>query len=162
MKKFILVLLLVLAIAGYAFADATTTSTITPKAGKIDFGAATGTFDPVQGYGQRVDSNGSAKVMEKSKTITSSTGVTLNTGQIFYTGACRVNSVVVGGVGTSAGDYVLIYDALTATGTPVLEVSVGTAKDTVQVNIPGGADFATGIFVDSNAAAVHCAVAYDY
>lgn len=164
MKKLFLILILLIAFNGQAFADATTTSTLTPKSGKIDFmsGGAVAVTDQSTGYTQRVDSNGSAKVMEKSKAISAVTGATLLAGSNVYAGACRVNTVTMSGASSAAGDYLLVYDALTATGTPKIEISLGTAKDTKEVVIPGGADFSTGIFVVSNSAGPHASITYDY
>lgn len=162
-NKFLLTLAVLCMMGGVAFADATTTSTWNSRQGVYDrANSIVGVADLSNGYTQNIDSDGAAFVMEKSAAITSSTGLTLNTGTALYTGAARVKSITVGGVGTSAGDYVLIYDNTSATGTPVFEASVGTAKDTNHIVIPGGADFSTGIFADSNSDNVHVAVSYDY
>lgn len=164
MRKLFFLIAALCLLSGVAFADATTTSTTNGRNMTNDKGVNMGiaVVDASNGYTQNIDSTGAAKVQEKSATISSSTGSTLNTGTALYTGACRVKSVTVSGYGTAAGDYVLIYDAASATGTPVFEATVGTAKETVTIAIPGGVNFTTGIFADSNSNMVHAAVAYDY
>ena len=163
MRKLLFVIAALAMLGGVAFADATSTSTQNSRTASYDkANQIVGVADLTYGYTQRVDSKGAALVMEKSSTISASTGGTLNTGTALYTGACRVKSVTVSGFGTAAGDYVLIYDAASATGTAKIEVTVGTAKDTNTIVIPGGADFSTGIFADSNSNNVHVSVSYDY
>ena len=168
MKKLLLVLLSILAVAGLVIGQsyATTTpstSSTKARAASLDKGLeqVVGVGDVSGGDTVEVDNRGSMSVLEYPKTVTASTGPTLNTGAALVTGAARVHAVVCSGITTSAGDYVLIYDALTATGTPVFECTVGTAKDTNEIVIPGGANFATGVFADSNASTVHAAVIYD-
>ena len=164
MRKFLFVIAALVLMSGVAFADASFTSTVNGRSMTNDKGVNQGiaVVDASTGYTQNVDSVGAALVDQKPATISASTGAELNTGVALYSGAARVKSVTVSGFGTSAGDYVLIYDALSATGTPKLEATVGTAKDTNNIVIPGGADFSTGIFADSNANTVHVAVTYDY
>lgn len=108
-----------------------------------------------------IDSRGAASVFQYPQIISSNTGKTLNDGVLIRTGAARVSSITVGGFDTTAGDYVLVYDATSATGTAKFDIAVGTAKDTVSVVIPGGAIFSTGIFADSNVDTVHAAITYD-
>jgi hypothetical protein len=164
MRKYFLLLAALVMSCGLAFADATETSTINGRNMTNDKGVSQGVaiVDAGSGYTQNVDSRGAASVTLYPSTITSSTGGTLNTGALLYTGAARVKSVTCSGFGTAAGDYVLIYDALTATGTAKLECTNGTAKGTTVIALPNGASFATGIFADSNSDNVHVAVTYDY
>lgn len=169
MRKVIFSLFLVLAVSVLivsprVFGDATVTSATKARAAAMDKGleSVVGVGDVSSGNTQEVDGRGAASVLEYPKTITSSTGSTLNTGTALYTGACRLSTVTCSGPTTSAGDYVLLYDAAAATGTPKIECSVGVAKDTNHIIIPGGASFSTGIFADSNADSVHVSVTYDY
>lgn len=102
--------------------------------------------DASTGYTQRVDSQGAAMVLKKP------TSVAVVAGQdvVAVTGAARVYSINVAAPASAAGDYIEIYDALSATGTPKLEVSLGTAKGTVQLKLEG-MNFATGVFVNQSA-----------
>lgn len=164
MRKFLLLIAAVALMGGVAFADATFTTTINGRNMSTDKGVNQGVavVDASSGYTQNVDSRGAALVKQVSSVISASTGATLNAGYALYSGASRISSVTCSGFGTSAGDYVLIYDDASATGTPVIECTVGTAKDTNSIVIPGGADLTTGIFADSNSNAVHVSVSYDY
>ena len=146
MKKLFLTLLAVMAMAGFVYADATYTSTTNIKGGNADF-AVGGVVDQTNGYTQRIDSEGAAYVQQKAQTLAVST-TSLTVGESLVTGAARVSTITYGGPTANAGDYVLIYDALTATGTAKFDISIGTTKSTVTINIPGGAIFATGIFAD--------------
>jgi len=151
MKRLFIFLLLValVFIPVKLWADATYTSTTTPKACTVDYCSSGGVavVDVQNGYTQRVDSDGAAHVQEKAQTIAISTS-SLTTGELLKTGACRVGTITYGGPTSGSGDYVLIYDALTATGTAKFDISIGTAKTTFSLVIPGGAKFATGIFAD--------------
>lgn len=96
---------------------------------------------------------------ENPSTLVVATGSTLNSGTQMVTGHCRVQSITIGGTGTTAGDYALVYDNTSATGTPIFEISVGTAKDTRQL-VFRAAQFVTGIFVDSNSDSVTVTIEY--
>lgn len=64
-------------------------------------------------------------------------------------GATNIHSLILyGDASSTAGDYALVYDAATATGSPVFDISIDTAKGTEQLIIPGGVAFATDIYVD--------------
>jgi len=164
MKRiFILSLLVIFGCTGLLFAAAVETTTATARTASVSASGieqVVAVADGASGYTQNIDVRGSASVREYPKQIASSTGLTLNTGVALVTGACYVASISMSGI-TTAGDYVLIYDALSATGTPKFEISAGTAKDTTNIVIPGGAIFATGVFADSNANVVFCSIAYD-
>ena len=145
-----------MAFASYVYAgsaDARTAST-----GK-GISQVNGLGDLSSGNTAEIDSDGNVYTRSGSATVVSSTGATLNTGTAIVGAACNVESITIGGVGTAAGDYVLIYDAASATGTPKFEISVGTAKDTRTIDVKGGA-FATSVFADSNSDNVFLSVVY--
>ncbi len=75
------------------------------------------------------------------------------------TGQGNLWGVTASGDGTSAGDFALIYDDTDASGTPILEISIGTAEDTEQILL-NGANFGTGIFVEANNDLVHITLEY--
>lgn len=163
MKKLFLALLSVILTAGLSYADATYTSTTNVKGGNADYGYGA-TVDQTNGYTQHIDSEGAGYVQEKvNEVVEAIDSNDLNVGTLVKSGACRLKSIIVGGPTGAAGDYVLVYDALTATGTPKFDVSVGTAKDTIVINIPGGVKMATGIFIEQGgtAATLVATVAYD-
>lgn len=152
MKKLFSILFAILlgfVLVGSVFADATYTTTNNGKSANIDYSYGA-VIDQTNGYTQHVDSEGAAYVQEKVQTSAVATGATLDSGTAMVSTACRVSGILYGGTSATAGDYVLIYDAASATGTPVFDVSVGTAKSTVPVIIPGGVKFSTGVFADSN------------
>ena len=104
-----------------------------------------------------IDNRGVGIVGLYAKTVGTAAGIDT----LIFTGAARLTSITVSGTGTSAGDKVDIYDALSATGTPTLEVSLGTAEETVHININGGLQFDTGIFVDMSATNMIVTIGYD-
>jgi len=162
---FIILCLVVIAFASPALvlADATETDTRQAKRGGGSQGInyMVTPADASKGYTQHIDSAGAASVMEYPKTIVASTGSTLNAGVALVSSACRVSTITISGTATSAGAWVKIYDAASATGTPKIEISLGTAKDTRTITIPGGATFSTGVFADSSENLVHLSVTYD-
>ena len=166
MRKTLSFIVALLFIGGVAFADATATSTLSGRSATTGKGInqVVANGDASNGYTQNIDSRGAASVQEYPSTIGSATGGTLNTGTMIYTGAARITSVTCSGLVTSAGDYVLIYDtASDASGTPIIECTVGTAKDTNSIYLPpGGVQVDNGIYADSNASAVFVSVSYDY
>lgn len=91
--------------------------------------------------------------------IAVSSGATLNTGVALVTGQSNVQSVTVSGADSTALDYVLIYDAASATGTPKLDISIGTAGETVTITL-NDASFGTGVFADANSDNMHISVEY--
>lgn len=166
MKKLCLALLVVMLATGYVWADATATSTLTPKAGKLDFlsGGAVAVTDQTNGYTQRVDSAGAASVMEYPKTIANTLSGNMSAGVALVSSACRVSNIIVSGEHGTAEDYVLIYDAASATGTAKFDISIGTAGETVAITIPGGATFSTGVFAvagDAGSSPLTVTITYD-
>ena len=163
-KKLLFVgLLAFLLIPSLVFADATNTTAGKARASS----AANNMQEPLaignvsNGNTAFVDSRGALSTFEYVKTISGQTGKPLNDGVAITSGASRLATVTISGPDTSAGDYILIYDAASATGTPKIEITVGTAKETVSIEIPGGAAFATGIFADSNSNFVFGTFTYD-
>jgi hypothetical protein len=128
-----------LALPCYAATKATTASL-----DKGISGGVVGIGDLSSGDTAEVDSDGNLLVKEYvNKKITIS-----GDRSAIISGAFTLMGVVVKGV--TAGDYMLIYDALTATGNPVLDIYVGTATDTKVVTLPaGGIPFTTGLSTDS-------------
>jgi hypothetical protein len=163
MKKLFLVLLLVLGLVGYVYADTLVTSATRARAAALDKGIqqVVAIGDVSDGYTQEVDSHGAASVMEYPKKVATSEGTALNTGADLTGAASRIYSITFGGYTTAAKDYVLVYDAATATGTAKFEVSVDTAGGTNHLALPGGVIFSTGCFVDANAATGKVTVTYD-
>jgi len=104
-----------------------------------------------------IDNRGNGIVQQYAQTR----GVASGIDTLIRTGAARLTSVTVAGTGTSAGDKVDIYDATSITGDPVFEVSLGTAEETVHININGGLQFDTGIFVDLSALDMIVTIGYD-
>lgn len=160
MKKiFIFSLLIIFALSFTSFADAATkarTASVAQGISQVD-----GIADLSSGDSLEIDSTGSAYVRPLPvSTVVSSTGATLNAGTALITGAANIESITISGVDTAAGDYVLLYDALSATGTPNWEATAGTAKGTYTID-PKGAAVTTGLFADSNANTVHISVSYN-
>ena len=163
MKKLFIACLMAMVLPVLAQADSSYTSTRNARNTSTAQGVnqSVAVADASTGYTQRVDSVGAAQVAIKPQTLVSSTGTTLNNGTQLVSGAARVSSLTVSGIGTSAGDYVLIYDNTSATGTPALEIVLGTAKETVTVQVPGGMQFSTGVYADANSTNVFIAAAYN-
>lgn len=155
--------LLILSVPGLVFADATVTTASNARTASYANGILTvsGIADLSSGNTAEIDGAGALSVMEYPKTIAQATGGTLNTGTALVGSACRVSNIIVSGPTTAAGNYVLIYDAASAAGTAKFDISVGTAKGTTPIVIPGGATFSTGVFADSNSDNVHLTITYD-
>jgi hypothetical protein len=141
-KMFFVLLLLV--VAGFmcspAFA-ATKAHTIN-TASNVDSAVAIG--DVSSGDTAEVDGDGNLAVENSASTIVREVG----DGDAIVSGAFTLKGLYVTGI--TAGDYILVYDALTKTGDPVLDVYVGTAKSTVAVTLPsGGVSFSTGLSIDA-------------
>lgn len=155
MRKYIILalcLLLTVVVAGKLWADATYTSTVNAKSTTADYATELSAItDQTNGYTQRVDSEGAAYVMEKVKEIDVSESGEVGTGWAVTSSAARLHQVIVSGDETAAGCTVLIYDAASATGTAKLDITLGTAKETKIITIPGGAKFSTGIYVKAPA-----------
>lgn len=160
MKKiFMFTLLVIFALSFTSFAFAATKARTASVAQGLQ--GVYGVADLSSGDSLEVDSTGSAYVRPLPvSTVVSSTGVTLNTGTALITGAANIESITISGTGTAAGDYVLLYDALSASGTPKWEITAGTAKSTVTIDTKGAA-ITTGLFADSNTDLVHISVSYN-
>ena len=160
MKKiFILSLLVIFALSFTSFANAATKARTASVAQGLQ--GVYGVADLSSGDSLEVDSTGSAYVRPLPvSTVVSSTGITLNSGTALITGEANIESITVSGFGTAAGDYVLLYDALSATGTPKWEATAGTAKGTYTIDTKGAA-VTTGLFADSNADQIHVSVSYN-
>ncbi len=91
--------------------------------------------------------------------IAVSSGDPLNAGAALVTGQSNVQSITVSGPELAAGDYILVYDAASATGTPKADITVGTAKGTIVVNL-NDANFGTGVFATASTRTAHIAVEY--
>lgn len=166
MKRLFFALLVVALTAGTVWADATATSTLTPKSAKLDFlsGGAVAVTDQTSGYTQKIDSAGAASVMEYPKTIANTLSGGMDAGVALVSSACRVSNIIVSGEHGTAEDYILIYDAASATGTAKFDISIGTAGETVSIVIPGGATFSTGVFAvagDAGSAPLTVTICYD-
>jgi hypothetical protein len=150
---------------GLSFAAAVETTTASARVAGVSTGGVeqvVAVADGASGYTQNIDVRGSASVREYPKQIASVTGLDLSGGKAaLVSGECYISGIVVSGPAAAAGDYVLIYDALTVTGTAKFDVSIGTAKNTIPISIPGGAKFTTGVSAQSNSTAVHLTVIYD-
>jgi hypothetical protein len=158
MKKlaFLFVVLAVIFSASFAFAGSADARTANYGQG---ISGVQGLGDLSSGNTAEVDSNGNLYTRSGTATVVSSTGATLNTGTALITGAANIQTITIGGQ-TAAGDYVNLYDALTATGTPKWEISSGTAKNCVSIPAAGAA-ITTGLFADSNDNAVIVSVVYN-
>ena len=84
-------------------------------------------------------------------TSAQASGASLRTGTALVTGHCFGKTLIVSqsNVATTqaATNYLLIYDAASATGTPKLDISVGTAYLTIPVPLDD-LEFGTGVFAD--------------
>lgn len=97
---------------------------------------------------------------DNPSSVAVASGATLNTGTALVTGQCNVQSITVSGLAT-AKEYVLVYDAITATGTAKYDITVGTAYDTVHLPLHD-AEFGTGVFVDGVTALDYGHVSLEY
>ena len=159
MNKLFLALLAVVAMAGLVFADATYTTTNNAKGGNADYGFGA-VVDQTNGYTQHVDSKGAASTQEKAQTLVECIDTNdMYSGCSVLSGAGRLTTITYGGPNAAAGDYMLVYDNTSASGTPKYDISVGTAKNTVTINIPGGAIMSTGIFAKAGTTASTASVA---
>ncbi len=153
MKKFILIALLVITLVLPSFCFAADAAHAVAVSG--DIAQVVGIADGSSGAMTEVSStSGALNTAGRAQAVTRS-----SSDGLIYTGACRVQSFVITGV--SAGDVALIYDAATATGTPIFDIKVGTAVDTKVIPCYG-APFSTGIYVDATDADVITTAIYDY
>jgi len=161
---FVIFLIMLLAVPAFVFGDATVTTGRNIRTAGSDqgFSQTTAIGGARSGKVLEIDNRGSASVFEYPKTVTSIVGSEMSAGKLVHTGAARLTSITVSGLTTSAADYVLVYDALSATGTPKFEVSIAVTGETYHINIPGGAQFSTGIFVVGIDTEVFATVTYDF
>ena len=153
-RRIFIISLLVIAIPAICFAAADQ-SRAAAVGGNVDQIVAIG--DASSGYLAEVNSEtGAVSVTRSARAVTSQTEDAL-----VYTGACKVQLIQVRGI--AAGDLVLVYDALSASGTPKFDIAIAVANDSKCINV-GGASFATGIYVDHTAAGakIFSSVVYDY
>jgi len=153
MRKFAILISLLIALAIPLSCFAADSSRAAAVSGKIDQIIAIG--DGSSGYLAEVSSgSGALNIAKRTQAVTSQVGDAL-----VYSGACRPQTLTVSV--DRAGDYVLIYDALTATGTAKFDIKVGTANSALSIDL-GGAPFATGIYVDAYSNQTATTVVYDY
>lgn len=75
-------------------------------------------------------------------------------------GQCNVQTITISGDGSSAGDYVLIYDDDEADAANLkFEISVGVAEDTTSISL-NDAEFGTGIFAVANSDLLFLTIGY--
>lgn len=165
-KKLFLALLIVGLVSGVAYSAATVTTATKARAAAMDKGMeqVVGVGDVSGGDTLEVDNRGAAYVMQYPQTLAQTGGATLTTGTALVSSALRLSSVTCGGPGTSAGDYVLLWNSATvgSVDDPDIECTVGAAKDTTNIVFPnGGVSFDTGLFVKSASALINLTVTYD-
>ena len=144
MKKLsalIIAVIFAMAFASYVYAgsaDARTAST-----GK-GISQVNGLGDLSTGNTAEIDAGGNLMAKEYTKSIVSGYADINAVAE-----ACKVYSIILtGDASASAGDSLIIYDALTATGTPKFEARITAAGGSSQIAIPGGVTFDTGVYVD--------------
>ena len=155
MRKFLIVAIaamLALSLASYCYAGSADARTANYGQGIM---GVQGIGDLSSGNTVEVTSTGSAHVTNRATAI----GVANFADTLIYTGACYVQSIHI--AGAAAGDYAMVYDALTATGTPKFDPRIAVNTSSLSYDTKG-APFATGIYVDVSGAAVFVSVVYDY
>lgn len=97
---------------------------------------------------------------ENPSSIAQASGETLDAGTALVTGRCYVQSITISQAST-VGDYLLLYDATSATGTAKYDISVGVAKETIHLPLHE-AEFGTGVFADAveTTPAMHVTIEY--
>ena len=172
MKKiFILSLLIIFALSFTSFADAAATKARTASVAQGLQGVygigdlSSGNTAEVDGDGNLavavsgisadldVDSDGALATREVGRKLVSF----LSEDGAAYSGPAIVYGFAA--AGTTAGDYIGLYDATSITGTAVLDIVVG-ANGTSYINIPGGISFATDVYVDVSSATVRAMTIY--
>lgn len=139
-RLFVLCLLILSLIAMPAFA-ATNARTATIANG---INQVVGVADLSTGNTQEVDTDGSAQVQGEPLSYSFERGDS----DAELSGACVIHGLVV--QAPTAGDYVLVYDALTATGDPVFDIKIGVNDSIETVSLPqGGVTFSTGVTLDA-------------
>ncbi|MBI4708232.1 MAG: hypothetical protein HY761_09980 [Candidatus Omnitrophica bacterium] len=153
MKKLFLLVLMILGLFGVALAADNARNIGSNK--NIDHAVIVA--DLSNGYTQKVNANGTAVAAEDLKTIAF---VNSQSGgaELVLTGGATVYGIVV--TGTTNSDWVAVYDATSATGTPVLDVVTSANNPTATIPIPGGRKFSNGIFVDLGTSTTHAEIMY--
>lgn len=96
---------------------------------------------------------------DNPSSVAVASGTTLNTGTQLITGQCNLQSIILGGPNVVAGDYVLLYDNTSATGTPKLDVAVGVNASTISIPLHE-TEFGTGVFANASSSGMHISVEY--
>jgi len=102
-----------------------------------------------------IDANGTLEVGEVKKSTAREMG---DGTDLCGTEACVIHSIIV--QGTTAGDSVSFYDAATAAGTAIFDITVGTALGTEQILLPGGVAFTTDVSIDATDDGVWTTILY--
>jgi len=145
MKKIIFAVLALLMVSASAFA-------VTLSKTVKNVSSTVAACDGAAGYCADVDSDGAVEVAEKLSSAVYETGDDATS----VDAAAVVKAIIF--TGDTAGDYVLIKDDTTT----YFDISVGTAKDTIVVPIPGGVSFATDVAVDMTVtSAGRCTIIYN-
>lgn len=156
MKKliFIATLLVVLSLAFYAEAADSARSV---DRGESGIEQTVALADMSSGAGVEIDSDGNIKNKPWAATYIGALD-----GTVTITGACTVYGIYLyGDASSTAGDYALVYDALTVTGTPKFDISIDVAKGSASYTFPVGVKFTTGVTVDVIDGNAFCSVVYD-
>jgi uncharacterized iron-regulated membrane protein len=146
-RLFVLCLLMVLLVSGVSYA-ATKASAVT------QVGETVAVCDGSTGDSQEVTTAGSAATTNWSVAKASQYSI----GSV-RTGASRLQSITV--TSQTAGDWAAIYDAASATGTPVFDVAISANTSTMTVDCKG-ASLSTGIYINTYDGDVFTTVVYDY
>lgn len=155
MKRLFALSVIVLAVvfsASYAFAGSADARTASYGQG---ISQVVGIGDLSSGNTPEITSVGGLGVTAKAVAI----GVANFVDTLVYTGACNVQSIHI--AGATAGDYAMVYDAVTATGTPKFDPRIAVNTSSLSYDTKG-APFATGIYVDVSGVSVFVSVVYDY
>jgi hypothetical protein len=145
MKKFLSLSLLVMLMALVAFVPVFAAATTAVKARVASVGAAgiesvVAAADAASGDTVAVEPTGSLRVSEFAEL---SSGAQ-NDDALILTGAGAIKSITA--YSATAETVIKIYDAVTATGTPIVDITLDVANE--QYTIPLNLDIGTGIYVD--------------
>jgi len=144
MKKIIFAVLALLMVSASAFA-------VTLSKTVKNVSSTVAACDGATGYCADVDSDGAVEVAEK---LSSAAYETEDATAV--ESAAVVKAIIF--TGETAGDKVLIKDDATT----YFDISIGTAKDTKAITIPGGVSFATDVVVDMTVtSAGSCTIIYN-
>lgn len=162
MRKLFLFTLLVALVLAVAFnAEAADKARSGSQAVGLNY--VNGLGDVSSGDCAEIDTNGALRVQEYGNN-TIATNLAFKTGAddgdgAIVSAACRVSLITITGV--SAGDWAEIIDGTDSTGTIKFDPKIGTAEDTTTISIPGGASFATGVYVNAVDGDVLVSVTYN-